>query len=111
MVVIITDDVDNASRENTRADANAAVARVEEKYDWGFIYLGAGEDAFKDGAGVMAGTKGVSMAYDKSNVRGMSRVYSAAISRKRAGGDLTLDPADASDDGSDDSSDGGPKVH
>ena len=113
VVVVITDGRDNASRENTKADSNAAIARVEEKYGWDFIFLGAGKDNFEDGAAMMAGTRGVGMAYDKSNVKGMSQVYSAAIGRRRAGKKLDLNPDDSSNsDSSDDgSSDGGPKVH
>lgn len=110
VVVVITDGRENSSRENSRADANAAIARVEEKYGWDFIFLAAGKDDFEDGAQMMAGTRGVGMAYDKGNVRGMSQVYSTAIGRRRTGAQLDLN-AESGSGNSDDSSDGGPKVH
>lgn len=117
VVVMITDGMENASRENTRDDANKIIARVTDKYSWEFLFLAADEGGFSDGAAMMKGTRGRRLMYDKGDTRGVSQVYSAAISKTRDGGDFDLGVSDVSDSdassggSSDDSSDKGPKVH
>lgn len=109
IVVMITDGQENASRENKRQDANQIIDRVTDKYGWEFLFLAADKEGFEDGAAMMAGTKGKRLLYDKSNTRGMSQAYSAAIGSARSGGKFDIGVSDVPD--SDDSSDGGPKVH
>jgi len=112
IVVMITDGRENASRENTREDANKIIDRVTDKYNWEFLFLAADKQGFEDGASMMKGTKGKRLMYDKSNTRGMSQAYSSAIGSMRGGGKMDIGVSDVPDsDDSSDSSDSGPKVH
>lgn len=49
VVLVITDGAENASRENTADDAQKAIKRATEKFDWQFVYLAADAGAFEDG--------------------------------------------------------------
>jgi len=57
VVVIITDGLDNASLEYDRATVFALVDQRAQKDDWTFVFLGANQDAYAEGArvGVAAG--------------------------------------------------------
>lgn len=57
--VIITDGLENDSREFSREQVMEKIKHQEEKYNWEFVYLGANQDAIKEG-----GNLGV--FYDKS---------------------------------------------
>ena len=46
IVAILTDGMENASREFNQAQIAEMVKHQEEKYSWEFIYLGANQDAF-----------------------------------------------------------------
>lgn len=46
-VGIMTDGYENASREYSRKDIAERIARQKEKYNWKFIFFGAGEDAIQ----------------------------------------------------------------
>lgn len=46
LFVIITDGYENASVEHTYANIMSMITHQTEKYNWGFVYLGANQDAF-----------------------------------------------------------------
>lgn len=46
--VVITDGEENSSKEHTKAQVQEMVKHQEEKYDWAFMYLGTGVDAFNE---------------------------------------------------------------
>jgi len=46
--VVITDGEENSSKEHTKQQVQEMVKHQEEKYDWAFLYLGAGVDAFNE---------------------------------------------------------------
>ena len=48
MVVIITDGMENASREYSLANIKSLIERQKEKHGWEFIFLGANIDAVKE---------------------------------------------------------------
>ena len=48
LFVIITDGLENASREYTAERIKARIERQKEKYDWEFIFLGANMDAIEE---------------------------------------------------------------
>jgi len=48
--VLITDGMENSSREYTKTMVKDKVKHQEEKYAWQFIYLGANQDAITEGA-------------------------------------------------------------
>ncbi len=52
LFVIVTDGLENASREFTRAKVKAMIDRQQQVYSWQFIYLGANVDAFAEAAGL-----------------------------------------------------------
>lgn len=71
--VVITDGLENASKEWTHARVREMVAHQETTYSWTFVYLGANQDAVDVGAGLglhaanasnyAPTTRGVTMAY------------------------------------------------
>lgn len=74
--VILTDGLENASREYSREAVRKLLERVQKEKNWLVIYLGANQDAFAEGAarGVAAAQ---SMTYD---VDRMSEVIDAMAS-------------------------------
>ena len=50
LVCVVTDGMENASRENTQDDTQKLIKECE-KNDWNFIYLAANQDAFDVGTG------------------------------------------------------------
>jgi hypothetical protein len=67
IVGIMTDGLENASKEYTHAAIKALVTEREEKFGWTFLYMGANQDAIEVGAslGVAAGR---SLTYEPANV-------------------------------------------
>lgn len=86
-VVILTDGLENASREFSRDQVFAKVKHQEDVYKWRFIYLGANQDAIKAGGAI-----GINMASSVSyqgtgkGVRTAYAVASAGIMRSRVSG-------------------------
>ena len=94
VVVIITDGLENASREFTR---EKVLAMTEERRQagWAFVFLGADQDAFAEGTRIgVAGANaanwdktkaGVAMMYDKlSRQTTMHRAKAAAMRKQDA---------------------------
>jgi len=50
--IVATDGLENASREMTREKISAMVKTQTETYKWEFVYIGANQDAFAEGAGM-----------------------------------------------------------
>lgn len=50
LFVVITDGLENASKKYSRADVLKAVTDQTNTYGWQFVYLGANQDAIKEGA-------------------------------------------------------------
>lgn len=79
IVTIITDGEENASRMYTRSQINTMIERGKQKMGWEFIFMGANQDAMKEGASL-----GVSVNASVDflqNEAGMRSMY-AAVSRK-----------------------------
>lgn len=80
IVGIMTDGLENASKEYTHAAIKALVTEREETFGWTFLYMGANQDAIEVGASL--GVKRErSLTYDTANV---DQAY-AATSRSMAG--------------------------
>jgi hypothetical protein len=67
MVVIVTDGLENSSKESTKGDVKALITKQQDEFNWNFVFLGANQDA------VLAGEsfglrKGASLTYDASAV-------------------------------------------
>ncbi|MBD5785057.1 hypothetical protein IF650_02580 [Cellulosimicrobium terreum] len=79
IVGIMTDGLENASKEFTHAAIKALVTEREETFGWTFLYMGANQDAIEVGASL--GVKRErSLTYDTANV---DQAY-AATSRSMA---------------------------
>ena len=48
LVVILTDGLENASREYTKQSIKAIIDTQRNQYQWEFVYLGANQDAFAE---------------------------------------------------------------
>lgn len=89
IVGIMTDGLENSSRELSHAQVKAMVERQTTEFSWQFLYLGADQDAIEVGAsiGVPAGQ---SMTYSRGRVAAMmtatSRNIGAARQAVAAGG-------------------------
>jgi hypothetical protein len=52
LVGIMTDGLENASREYTRPQVRAMIQRQTREFDWTFLYMGANQDAVEVGTGL-----------------------------------------------------------
>lgn len=55
--VVMTDGLENSSKEFSKSDVKAMIERQQEKYNWHFTFLGANQDAFAE-----AGSMGIHAA-------------------------------------------------
>lgn len=83
VVGIMTDGLENASREYTHAAVKALIERQTRDYGWQFLYMGADQDAIEVGASI-----GVDAAhavtYNRASVHAVMGATSANVSRYRA---------------------------
>lgn len=98
IVVVVTDGMENASREYTTAQVKAMVEEQTGKWGWTFLYLAANVDAFATGAGY-GFAAGQTMQYAPT-ARGAGQTISVAgdsITRTRSGlnADFTDDEREA----------------
>lgn len=85
--VIITDGLENASREFGRGKINEMITHQREKYSWEFVFLGANQDAIATAKSI--GISGVNaVTYDASPIgtRRLFRGLSEGISGHRVSG-------------------------
>lgn len=93
--VVITDGQENSSQEHTTAQIREMVTHQEEKYDWAFMYLGTGVDAFAE-AGAMGIKPAMTADFGGDSV-GTRSAYvgtSVGVSGYRSGGKSGLDKSD-----------------
>ena len=86
IVVILTDGLENASREYKRNTISEMVKHQQEKYSWEFLYLGANQDAFTE-AGALGINRGSTTNFDATDI-GTRHAYgtlSAATTAYRVG--------------------------
>jgi hypothetical protein len=83
IVAIMTDGMENASREWTHPAIKALVTQQSDHYGWQFMYMGADQDAIEVGAqlGVAAAA---SVTYGRGKAAAAMGVTSAKIARLRA---------------------------
>lgn len=79
IVAIMTDGLENASREWTHAAVKRLVEQQTTEYAWQFLYMGADQDAIEVGAQI-----GVPMAQSVTFGRGKSREAMASVSGRVA---------------------------
>jgi hypothetical protein len=76
IVVILTDGLENASREYTIEQVKEKIAHQRDVYKWEFVFMGCGIDAFD-----VAGGLNISAAYTTSHeatAKGIREAYNAA---------------------------------
>ncbi len=76
VVAIMTDGMENASREFTHEAVKELITRQEQAYNWQFLYMGADQDAIEVGARI-----GVRADRSLTYSRGKSREAYAATSK------------------------------
>lgn len=70
IMCILTDGVENASKEYTKDNVKSLITEMETKYDWRFIYLAANQDAFQEGN--KYGFASVNTSGYEANARGLA---------------------------------------
>ena len=89
--VIITDGEENSSVEHTKRQVKEMVEHQESKYDWAFIYLGVGVDAFDEARQLGVPINYIAKMSDENGC--MHAAYactSEAVSEYRGGGKVGL---------------------
>lgn len=83
LVCIVTDGLENSSREFTYESVKKLITQQEQVYSWTFIYLGADQDAIAQGAqmGIDASR---SLTYARGSSGQAYDAMSGAVSRLRA---------------------------
>lgn len=95
IVAVITDGMENSSRDWTRTTVSNLIKRQEEKYNWEFTFLGANMDAVSVGAS-MGFKPGKSITYNTGKTGETSAVLAASVIRTRSGLDSTYSDAERS---------------
>lgn len=99
VVVVITDGQENASKENTVADARAFISRCTEKYDWKFAFLASDPAGFAEGREMTYGVRGTSVgSYAASSPTMAYSRASASIVSLRCRKGTSVDVSDAAGD-------------
>ena len=71
--VIMTDGLENSSREFTKSQVKEMIEEQQSKYNWHFTFLGADQDAFAEAGGLGIAAAGAAQ-FSKGNVFGFLRV-------------------------------------
>lgn len=86
ILIIFTDGLENSSKEFTRSQVQSMLKHQQELYSWEVIYLGADQDAIKEGSnlGLVAGK---SMNWEKTSggIRGACLYASTYTANYRSG--------------------------
>jgi hypothetical protein len=89
--VIITDGMENASKEYTHQKVNEMITHQRDKYKWEFVFLGANQDAIQVGGSIGVGAAN-SMTY-AANAVGTAQAFASTgknLRSMRAGGQSTM---------------------
>lgn len=89
--VIITDGEENSSVEHTKRQVKEMVEHQESKYDWAFIYLGVGVDAFSEARQIGMQVDYIGKVSDENGcIHAAYACTSDAVSEYRKGGKVGL---------------------
>lgn len=81
---IVTDGLENASKEWTRPAVRDLIAYWRDNYRWSFVFLGANMDAVAEAGGFGIG-KNAALTFDTRHARASYRVLSRHVRELRAG--------------------------
>jgi uncharacterized protein YegL len=91
LVVTITDGEENSSFNATRQQVFEAVKHQTDTYGWGFVYLGANQDAMAAGGAIgVASASTYTYAPNSAGMRNMSRALSVTSSAFRTTGKANI---------------------
>lgn len=95
LFVIVTDGLENYSREFNRDKVMEMVKHQREKYNWEFVFIGASEESMKQGADMGIPTSS-SVQYNSSKVgtQAMMSNLSGKFAKYRKGDALNMDYSD-----------------
>ncbi len=97
-VIVVTDGEENSSKEFSAADVKQLVTQQTQTYSWGFVFLGANQDAVLTGA-TLGFSPGSSLTYSAApaQVAAATDALTNLISTRRSGvaADFTDDDRDA----------------
>lgn len=82
LVGIVTDGLENASREYSYAMVKKMILHQEQRYSWTFLYMGADQDAIQQGS-MLGIDPGRSLGYDRGKSSHAYDAMSGAVSRLR----------------------------
>jgi hypothetical protein len=83
IVGVMTDGLENASREFSYRDVKALIEQQEQVYGWTFMYLGANQDAIEVGARIGV-ARDRALTYAGPKVAAAMGAYSASVGTLRA---------------------------
>jgi hypothetical protein len=81
MVVILTDGKENSSREYTKPKLAEMIKHQEEKYNWQFVYIGANQDGFEEGASM--GMRGMNFQATAGGTQTLYASLGANVAKNR----------------------------
>jgi hypothetical protein len=84
MVIVVTDGLENASKESRISDVKDIITHQQDVYGWEFLFLGANQDALETGESFGL-RKGASMTYaaTRGGTMDASNFISASVTRSR----------------------------
>ena len=86
VIVVVTDGMENASREYTAQQIQKMVTEQTEQWGWTFLYLAANVDAFATGRAYgFAPGQTISYAADSDGANSVIATASAGVTRTRSG--------------------------
>jgi hypothetical protein len=81
--VVMTDGLENSSKEFTKIQLKEMIQRQQNEYDWHFTFLGANQDAFAEAGGMGIHPDGVAN-YAMARTRMAYRATGSKVARMRA---------------------------
>lgn len=86
VIVILTDGLENASRESTKEKVFEMIEHQRSKYSWEFVFLGANQDAIATAAGIgIAGANTITYMANSIGTRGVFNSTADNLCSYRAG--------------------------
>lgn len=93
--VIVTDGLENSSKEFTRPKVAEMIKHQQESYSWTFIFLAANQDAIAAASGIgIAPSNAMSYAANTGGVEHLYAVSSSNVRSARSGGPVAFSAAD-----------------
>ncbi len=97
IIAILTDGLENASRQFSMAEINQRIVHQTEKYQWEFLFLGANQDAIATAAhmGIQAHNSATFVADDDDLKAGSDAFAYKIAAKRRQAAHCNLDVAEA----------------